>query len=106
MHLDSSQHTRDSVAYQWEYTDGARGSLLLFAPLTGDWTVAVKRGENGPDPLLRFLCHCLSPQAPNDYFYSAIHMAQAEQIFLTNDVSFRPVEHTLLTGGIATAAMH
>jgi hypothetical protein len=33
-------------------------------------------------------------------------MAHAEQIFLTNDVSFRPVEHTLLTGGIVTAAMH
>ncbi len=98
---DSSQHTGDPVAYRWEYTDGTRGSLLLFAPLTGDWTVAVKRADEAPDPVLSFMCH-ISP-GPNNV-YSAIHMAQAEQIFLTND--FRPVERTLLTGGIVTAAMH
>ena len=37
--------------------------------------------------------------------YSAIHMAQAERVFLTNDATFRPIERTLLTGGITTAAM-
>ena len=41
---------------------------------------------------------------PNN-MYSAIHMAQAERVFLTNDATFRPVERTLLTGGITTAAM-
>lgn len=100
---DSPQHTRDPVAYRWEYTDGTRGSLLLFAPLTADWTVAVQRGDNAPDPLLSFLCH--STPGPNNV-YSAIHMAQAEQVFLTKDTSFRPIERTLLTSGIVTAAMH
>ena len=41
---------------------------------------------------------------PNN-MYSAIHMAQAERVFLTNDATFRPIERTLLTGGITTAAM-
>ena len=43
------------VADRWEYTDGTRGSLLLFAPLTGDWTVALRRGDE-PEPF-SFLCH-------------------------------------------------
>eukprot|EP01050_Picozoa_sp_SAG11_P013130 SAG11_NODE_1514_length_4766_cov_8.064067_3_plen_139_part_00 len=98
-----------------EYTDGTRGSLLLFSPLTGDWTVALNKRlpptqavageeEEGEeeDPLFSFLCH-ITP-GPNN-MYSAIHMAQAERVFLTNDTAFRPVERTLLTGGIVTAAM-
>ena len=44
------------VADRWEYTDGTRGSLLLFAPLTGDWTVALRRGGDEPEPF-SFLCH-------------------------------------------------
>lgn len=49
------------------------------------------------------MCH-ITP-GPN-IVYSAIHMAQAEKVFVTKDTTFRPVERTLLTGGIVTAAMH
>ena len=101
---------QEPVAYRWEYSDGTRGSLLLFSPLTGDWTVALKKQapvaaqdeENEEDPLFSFMCH-ITP-GPNN-MYSAIHMAQAERVFLTKDTRFRPVERTLITGGIVTAAM-
>ena len=82
-------------------TEPHSGSLLLFSPLTADWTVAATlRGSAEP---FSFMCH-ITP-GPNN-IYSAIHMAQAEQVFVTKDTTFRPVERTLLTGGIVTAAMH
>ena len=85
--------------YRIQYNDGLKATMLLMNGLVKDFTFAAKLKQQ-PEPLSTLFY--LPPQ-PNVQ-YSAILMAQAEQMFLTGK-SVYPVERTLLTSGVLATAV-
>ncbi len=89
----------DPVAYRFEYTDGAKATMLLMNGLVRDFTFAARlRGDDQPLSALFYL-----PPNPN-VAYSAELMSKVEQMFLSGSAPW-PVERTLLTSGVLAAAM-
>jgi hypothetical protein len=87
------------VAYRIEYADGLKSTMLLMNGLVSDFTFAARlKGQADPLSTLFYL-----PPNPN-VVYSAALMSKAEAMFLTGKPAY-PVERTLLTGGIISAAM-
>ncbi len=87
------------VAYRVEYADGLKATMLLMNGLVSDFTFAARlAGRDEPLSTLFYL-----PPNPN-VVYSAALMSKAEAMFLTGKPAY-PVERTLLTGGIISAAM-
>jgi hypothetical protein len=90
---------KQPVAYQFEYADGAKATMLLMNGLVGDFTFAARL--KGQDELLSTLFHL--PPNPN-VVYSAALMAKAEETFLSGK-SPLPIERTLLTTGLVEAGV-
>ncbi len=87
------------LAFLIEYTDGARGSVLLLNGHVLDFTFAAKlRGDAKPASCLFHL-----PPPPGARFFDALN-ANIEKFLETNKSPY-PVERTLLTTGILDAAM-
>jgi hypothetical protein len=90
---------KDPVAYRFEYSDGARATMLLMNGLVADFTFAARlKGRDEPLSTLFYL-----PPGPN-VAYSAVLMSKAEELFLSGKAPY-PVERTLLTSGVLAAAM-
>jgi hypothetical protein len=89
----------DPVAYRFQYSDGTRATMLLMNGLVRDFTFAAQL--KGIDEPLSTLFHL--PPTPN-VTYSAELMSRVEEMFLTGK-PVTPVERTLLTSGILSAAM-
>ncbi len=90
---------KEPVAYRIEYRDGTRATMLLMNGLVRDFTFAVRlKGREEPLSTLFYL-----PPNPN-VEYSAHLMSKAEELFLTGKAPY-PLERTLLTSGILTAAV-
>jgi hypothetical protein len=90
---------KEPIAYQFEYADGAKATMLLMNGLVGDFTFAARlKGDAEP---LSTLFHL--PPNPN-VVYSAALMAKAEETFLTGK-SLYPIERTLLTTGLVEAGV-
>ena len=90
---------KDPIAYRFEYADGVKATMLLMNGLVDDFTFAARiKGESEPLSTLFYL-----PPTPN-VVYSAALMSKAEETFLTHKPPY-PVERTLLTSGLVTAAV-
>jgi hypothetical protein len=90
---------KDPVAYQFDYIDGTKATMLLMNGLVGDFTFAARlKGQNEPLSTLFYL-----PPNPN-VVYSAALMSKAEELFLTGKAPY-PIERTLLTTGLVEAGM-
>jgi len=90
---------KSPVAYQFEYIDGAKATMLLMNGLVGDFTFAARlKGEAEPLSTLFYL-----PPNPN-VVYSAALMSKAEEMFLTGKPPY-PIERTLLTTGLVEAGV-
>lgn len=87
------------LAYRFEYRDGVKGTLFLLDGLVEDMTVAAQI-KNQPKP---FSTLVYLPPGPN-VVYSAALMSKVEQMFLTGKAAY-PVERTLLTSGLVSAAL-
>jgi hypothetical protein len=90
---------KDPVAYQFEYIDGTRATMLLMNGLVGDFTFAARL--KGEKELLSTLFYL--PPNPN-VVYSAALMSKAEEMFLTGKPPY-PIERTLLTTGLVEAGV-
>jgi hypothetical protein len=93
------QLVKEPVAYRFEYSDGLRGTMLLLNGLVSDFTFAA-RFKNSRDHLSTLF---YLPPTPN-VTYSAVLMSQVESLFVTGKLPY-PVERTLLTSGLVTAAV-
>ncbi|HKA08696.1 MAG TPA: hypothetical protein VKD71_15660 [Gemmataceae bacterium] len=90
---------KNPVAYQFEYIDGTKATMLLMNGLVDDFTFAARlKGEKEPLSTLFYL-----PPNPN-VVYSAALMSKAEELFLTGKAPY-PIERTLLTTGLVEAGM-
>lgn len=90
---------RGPVAFQIEYRDGLRATVLLLNGHTDDTTFAARvAGEKRPVSTLFFL-----PPPPGASFLEALTMKVEE--FLASGRPHCPVERTLLTGGILDSVL-
>lgn len=90
---------KDPLVYRFEYNDGLKATMLLMNGLVGDFTWAAKlKNKSEPLSTLFYL-----PPTPNVH-YSAVLMSKVEEMFLTGKAVY-PVERTLLTSGVLSAAM-
>src|SRR5262249_55750512 len=79
---------KNPVAYQFEYIDGTKATMLLMNGLVDDFTFAARlKGEKEPLSTLFYL-----PPNPN-VVYSAALMSKAEELFLTGKAPY-PIERT------------
>lgn len=90
---------KEPVAYRFEYADGTKATMLLMNGLVGDFTFAA-RIKNEPQPLSTLF---YLPPNPN-VTYSAVLMAQAEELFVTGKPPY-PIQRTLLTTGLVQAGV-
>jgi len=90
---------KNPVAYQMEYHDGLRTTMLMMSGLVSDITVAARlKGRKEPLSTLFYL-----PPDPN-VAYSAQLMSKAEELFVTGRAPY-PIERTLLTTGLVAAGV-
>jgi hypothetical protein len=90
---------KEPIVYRFQYNDGLKATMLMMNGLVGDFTFAVRlKGQSEPLSTLFYL-----PPNPN-VVYSAALMSKVEETFLTGKAPY-PVERTLLTSGLVTAAM-
>ncbi len=92
---------RDPVAYQIEYTDGLRGTMLLLSGLVHDITAAVQiKGQIKPLSTLFYLGadHHMQPN-----FFNPLSR-HIEELMLTGRTPY-PIERTLLTTGMTIAGV-
>jgi hypothetical protein len=97
--MEMRQWVADPVVFRFQYRDGLKATMMLMNGLVADFTFAA-RLTNQSD-LLSTLFY-LPPQ-PNVH-YSAVLMSKVEEMFLTGRAPY-PVERTLLTSGVLSAAM-
>jgi hypothetical protein len=87
------------IAYQFEYADGLKATMLLMNGLVRDFSFAARlRRQTEPLSTLFYL-----PPNPN-VVYSGALMANAEQMFMTGKAPY-PIERTLLTSGLVQAGL-
>ena len=92
---------RDPVAYQVEYADGLRATMLLMPGLVKEMMVAA-RIKDRPDPFsLLFYLGAGHEMQPN-FFNPLCH--HIERMMLTRQPSY-PIERTLLTTGLTAAGV-
>ena len=92
---------KDPVAYQFEYADGLRATMLLMPGLVKEMTVAARiKGHLDPFSLLFYLGagHEMQP----NFFNPLCH--HIEQMMLTRQPPY-PIERTLLTTGLTAAGV-
>jgi hypothetical protein len=90
---------KNPVAYQMEYADGLRTTMLMMNGVVSDITVALRlKGRREPLSTLFYL-----PPDPN-VAYSAQLMSKAEELFMTGRAPY-PIERTLLTTGLVAAGV-
>lgn len=96
---DMRKLVAEPIAYRFQYKDGLKATMLLMNGLVSDFNAAVKlKGQTDPWSTLFYL----PPQT--NVVYSAALMSKAEETFLTGKAPY-PVERTLLTSGLVSAAM-
>jgi hypothetical protein len=89
--------------YRIEYSDGVKATLLMLNGLVHDFTVAVSMKGNEPVlSTLMYLPGLNSGQTLSNFFSPLVH--HIETMFLTGKLPY-PVERTLLTSGILSAAI-
>jgi hypothetical protein len=93
----------DPVLYRIEYADGLKGTLLMLSGLVQDFTVAVRlKGHDRPLSTQMYLPGLSPGQTLPNFFSPLAH--HIETMFLTGNPPY-PVERTLLTSGMLTAAV-
>jgi hypothetical protein len=93
----------DAVLYRIEYSDGLKGSLLMLSAVVRDFTVAVRiKGQDRPLSTQMYLPGLSPGQTLPNFFSPLAH--HIENLFKTGIPPY-PVDRTLLTTGILTAAV-
>ena len=92
---------RDPVAYQLEYADGLRATMLLMPGLVKEMTVAARLKDRADPFSLLFYLGAGHEMQPN-FFNPLCH--HIEQMMLTGKTPY-PIERTLLTTGLTAAGV-
>jgi hypothetical protein len=94
---------RDPVMYRIEHTDGLKSTLLLLSGLVADFIVAVRIKQQAELLSTQMYLPGLNPGQTLPNFFSAL-AHHIETLFLTGKPPY-PVERTLLTTGVLSAAI-
>jgi hypothetical protein len=93
----------DPALYRIEYVDGTRSTLLMMTGLASDFNVAVRTADQErPLSMQMYLPIFADGQTQPNFFNPLSH--HMETLFRTGKSPY-PVERTLLTSGILTAAI-
>ncbi|NKB66062.1 MAG: hypothetical protein GKR89_03270 [Candidatus Latescibacteria bacterium] len=93
----------DPIAYQYEHNDGLKSTMILMNGLVQDFNFAGHL-EGTEEPLSTQMYLPMPPARTTLANFFSPQVNNVEQMFLSGQATY-PVERTLLTGGLVTAAV-